>query len=477
MVKVEKLSENRVKLIVTVSAEDFDIALDKAFEKVVKEVKVDGFRPGKLPKKMFIERFGYEALYSDAVEFAFQATYPMALAESKVYPTADPKVDLDKDTKIEKGASFNYIVEVDVWPEIHLGDYKGLKVKKDAVKVTKKDIDDKIASVLKDKAENVIKEDAAAIGDTVVIDFEGFIDGVAFEGGKGENHPLELGSNSFIPGFEDQLVGVKSEEDKDVVVTFPENYQAKDLAGKEATFKCHVHEVKTKEVPELNDDFVAELEIKDVTTVDAYKEYIKNELTTERTTEAENKFEQEIIDAVCANSFADFPASLIANGVERQIKGLEDQAKQYGIPAEVLLQYYGVQSLEDYKKTVEENLRKQYLQELVFDKIVELEKLTASEKEVEAKYFEFASGDANKVAQLKKQYSPAQIEYQIKIEKAIKFMKDNVASGKKEADAEVSEEAPKAKKSTKKAEEPVAEEAAPAPKKKSTKKANTEEAK
>ncbi len=452
MVKVEKLSENRVKLVVTVSSEEFDKALDQAFEKVVKEVKVDGFRPGKLPKKMFIERFGYEALYSDAVEFAFQATYPLALSEAKVYPVADPKVDLEKDTKIEKGSSFNYIVEVDVWPEVHLGEYKGLKVKKDTVKVTKSDIDEQINTTLKSKAENVVKEDAAVMGDTVVIDFEGFLDGVPFEGGKGENHPLELGSNSFIPGFEDQLVGVKSEEDREVKVTFPENYQAENLAGKEAIFKCHVHEVKTKVVPELNDEFVAELDLKGVKTVDEYKEYVKKDLTDSKTKEAENKFESELLEEVCKNSFADFPASLINNAVERQVKGLEDQAKQYGIPSEVLLQYYGVASLDDYKKTVEENIRKQYLQELVFDKIIEMEKIKSTDKEVEAKYLEIASGDASRIAQLKKQYAPSQIEYQVKVEKVIKLLKDNIASTKKSTDDAPAEEAPKAKKTTKKAE-------------------------
>ena len=230
MVKVERLSENRVKLVVTVSAEQFDLALDAAFEKVVKDVKVDGFRPGKLPKSIYISRFGWESLYNEGIEFAFQSTYGMALQEAGVYPVDDPKVDLVDPAAIEKGKSFDYTVEVDVWPNVHLGEYKGVKVKKQSTRVLKKDVEAYINNVLKGKAENIIKEGAAELGDTVVIDFEGFVDGVAFEGGKGENYSLELGSNSFVPGFEEQLVGAKSEDEVEVKVTFPENYHA-DLAS------------------------------------------------------------------------------------------------------------------------------------------------------------------------------------------------------------------------------------------------------
>ena len=276
MVKVERLSENRVKLVVTVSAEQFDLALDAAFNKVVKDIKVDGFRPGKLPKSIYISRFGWESLYNEGIEFAFQATYPMALREAEVYPVDDPKVDLVDPAAIEKGKSFDYTVEVDVWPNVHLGEYKGVKVKKQSTRVLKKDVEAYIQNVLKGKAENVIKEGAAELGDTVVIDFEGFVDGVAFEGGKGENYSLELGSKSFVPGFEEQLVGAKSEDNVEVKVTFPENYHA-NLASKDAVFKCVVHEVKTKVVPELNDDFVKELEIENVHTKDEYlpKQYIE----------------------------------------------------------------------------------------------------------------------------------------------------------------------------------------------------------
>lgn len=427
MVKVERLSENRVKLVVTVSAEQFDLALDAAFEKVVKDIKVDGFRPGKLPKSIYISRFGWESLYNEGIEFAFQSTYGMALQEAGVYPVDDPKVDLVDPAAIEKGKSFDYTVEVDVWPNVHLGEYKGVKVKKQSTRVLKKDVEAYINNVLKGKAENIIKEGAAELGDTVVIDFEGFVDGVAFEGGKGENYSLELGSNSFVPGFEEQLVGAKSEDEVEVKVTFPENYHA-DLASKDAVFKCVVHEVKTKEVPTLNDEFVKELELENVNTVEEYQEYVKNLLKEQKTQAAEQQFEQDCVEAVLKNSYAEFPQSLINQAVERNVQRIEEQAKQYQLPVEVLLQYYQMGSLEDFRKVSEEQVRKEFLQELVFEEIIKLENIEASQEELEAKYLELAGGDQAKVKQVKKQYRESQVSFHIKTLKAVELVKANAVT-------------------------------------------------
>ncbi len=427
MVKVERLSENRVKLVVTVSAEQFDLALDAAFEKVVKDIKVDGFRPGKLPKSIYISRFGWESLYNEAIEFAFQSTYGMALQEAEVYPVDDPKVDLVDPAAIAKGSSFDYTVEVDVWPNVHLGEYKGVKVKKQSTRVLKKDVEAYIENVLKGKAENIIKEGEACLGDTVVIDFEGFVDGVAFEGGKGENYSLELGSNSFVPGFEEQLVGAKSEDEVEVKVTFPENYHA-DLASKEAVFKCVVHEVKTKEVPTLNEEFVKELELENVNTVEEYQEYVKSLIKDNKSKAAEQQFEQDCIDAVLKNSYAEFPQSLINQAVERNIARLEEQAKQYQVPVEVLLQYYQMGSLEDFKKMSEEQVRKEFLQELAFEEIIKLENIEATQEELEAKYLELAGGDKAKVKQVKKQYRESQVSFHIKTLKAVELIKANAVT-------------------------------------------------
>lgn len=427
MVKVERLSENRVKLVVTVSAEQFDLALDAAFNKVVKDIKVDGFRPGKLPKSIYISRFGWESLYNEGIEFAFQATYPMALREAEVYPVDDPKVDLVDPAAIEKGKSFDYTVEVDVWPNVHLGEYKGVKVKKQSTRVLKKDVEAYIQNVLKGKAENVIKEGAAELGDTVVIDFEGFVDGVAFEGGKGENYSLELGSNSFVPGFEEQLVGAKSEDNVEVKVTFPENYHA-NLASKDAVFKCVVHEVKTKVVPELNDDFVKELEIENVNTVEEYQEHVKALLKEQKAQAAEQQFEADCIEAVLKNSYAEFPQSLINQGVEREIQRVAAQAKQYGLETEMLLQYFGFENMDDFKKKSEENVKTEFLRELVFEEIIKLEGITCTPEELEAKYLELAGGDQSKVKQVKKQYSEAQVSFHINSFKVVDLIKSNAVT-------------------------------------------------
>ncbi len=430
-VNVERLSENSVKITIDVTTEEFDVALDKAFAKVVKEVKADGFRPGKMPKTIFIQRYGWESLYNDALQFVFEETYPKAIMEAKVYPTNEPKVDLDFST-LKKGSGFTYTAEVDVWPEVHLGEYKGIKVKPMSTRVTKKDVDAEVKKVLESKVENVIKEDPAEKGDTVVIDFEGFVDGVAFEGGKGENYGLELGSNSFIPGFEDQLIGTKTDDEVDVNVTFPKDYHA-NLAGKKAVFKVKVHEVKQKVYPELNDDLVKELDIKGVETVDAYLEYTKGQLKKNKTTAAENHMASALLEAVCKNSYAEFPESLIQSEVEYQVKNVEKQAKQYNLPVDVLLQYSGIQSIDDFKKGAEENARKSFLQELVIDEIIKLENIVATAEEIENQYRGLAgikdeddeATIAKKIANAKKQYKENQVAYRIKADKVIELLKKN----------------------------------------------------
>lgn len=427
MVKVERLSENRVKLTVTVSAEVFDQALDAAFKKVVKDLKVDGFRPGKLPKNIFVNRYGWEALYNDGIDFAFQLTYNEAIKEAKVFPTDDPDIKIVEPESIAKGKSFDYTAEVDVWPDVHLGEYKGIKVKKASARVTKKEVEEQINNVLKSKAENILKEGAAELGDTVVLDFEGFVDGVAFEGGKAENYSLELGSNAFIPGFEEQLVGSKTDDQIDVKVTFPADYQA-DLASKDAVFKCTIHEVKTKEIPTLNDEFVKELEIENVNTVEEYQEHIKATLKKQKTKEAETKFESDCIELILKNSYAEFPQSLINQGVEHKLAQVEQEAKQYGISVDLLLQYYQMGSVDDFKKIAEEQIRKEFLEELVFEEIAKLENIDVTDEEIEAKYLELAKFDEKMVKQVKKQYHQAQISFHLKALKVVQLIKDNVVT-------------------------------------------------
>lgn len=426
--KCERLSENKVKFTIEITAEEFDQALDKAFEVEVKKVKVDGFRPGKMPKNLFLQRFGIESLYQEALDEVFNQTYPKAVVESKVIPTAEPVIDLDY-KNLKQGSGFTYTAEVDIWPDVHLGEYKGLEVTELSKEVTQNDIDEKIKKVLADKIENVVKEGAAEKGDTVVIDFEGFIDGVAFEGGKGENYPLELGSGSFIPGFEDQLIGKKQDDEVDVNVTFPENYQA-DLAGKAATFKVKIHEVKMQVVPELTDDLVKELEIEGIETVDAYTNHLKEELATEKAKASENDLNNQLITAICKASYAEFPDSLIQNGVNQEVNRVEQQAKQYNIPVELFLKYSGIASMDDFKKNVEEYVRKSYLRDLVIEKIIEKENLAATDEEIEAEYKKLAEErkgqDINQaLKQVKKQYRKEDINYHLCSLKVLEILKAN----------------------------------------------------
>lgn len=427
-VNVERLSENSVKVTVEVSAEEFDQALDKAFEKVVKDVKADGFRPGKMPKTIFIQSM-VGVLYIKMLTFDFESTVSKSSDGGKSISNRWPE-SWFRLFFSWKRKRFTYTAEVDVWPEVHLGEYKGIKVKPLSTRVLKKDIDEEVKKVLDTKVENVIKDTPAENGDTVVIDFEGFVNGVAFDGGKADNYPLELGSKSFIPGFEDQLIGAKSEDEVEVNVTFPKDYH-ESLAGKDATFKVKVHEVKGKVYPELNDELVKELEISGVQTVDAYLDYVKADLKKRKEQEAESHLVNSLVDAVCKASYAEFPKSLIDSEVENQVKRVEEQAKQYKMPVEVLLQYSGMASLDDFKKNAEDYARKSFLQELVIDKIIELEKIEASDKEIEAEYKKIAGvkdqdKDADKkIAQVKKQYRINQVAYQVKANKVIELLKAN----------------------------------------------------
>jgi len=433
LINNERINDARVKLTIEVSKEEFDSALDKAFEKVVKEVKVDGFRPGKMPKAMFIKRFGVEVLYEEAVNFALNDTYGKALMESQANPISDPSVS--NLSEVKEGQGFTYEVEFDVMPEVKDLEYKGLVVKKEAVKVTAKMVTERINHTLEQKAENVLKEGKVENGDITIIDFEGFKDGVAFPGGKAENYELTIGSHSFIPGFEESMVGMVAGETREINVTFPENYQEKSLAGAPVIFKVTVHEIKTKQLPELNDEFVSELEIENVKTVDEYKEHVKEEIKKQLTAQVESKYENDIVKALIAKTNVEVPQSVVDHEVEHGVKNVEAQAKQYGIPVEVLLQYQGIKDMEAYKEMYKNYITDDIKRELCFAYIVKEEKLEAKPKEVEAKYLEIANvkpeateEEVKKaVEQVKRQYPLYSVIAQINNEKAFNFVKKNVA--------------------------------------------------
>ena len=430
IVSTEKINESKIKLTIEVSTEEIDKCLDEAFDKVIKDVKVSGFRPGKMPKNMFINRFGYEALYEEAMNIALNKTYPAALSEAKLQPVSDPT--LTDASEFAKDKEFTYSVTFDVWPTITLGEYKGIEVKRMSTEVTEELINERIKHDQERKAENVLKEGAIEKGDTAVIDFEGFVDGVAFEGGKAENYELEIGSGTFIPGFEDQLIGMVTGEQKDINVTFPENY-AKELAGKPAVFKILVHEVKTRVLPEVDDEFVEDLEIKDVKTKDQYLEYIKNELSENLKRQAENNFVNTLVDKVISDAKTELPEGVVNKEVEEQVKRVEKQAKAYNLPVELLLKYSGVESLDAYKEQAKKYIEKDILTELCFEEIAKVEKLEPTEEEIFAEYDKLcgitAEDDdqtkAKKRKEAQKQNSIYNVIANLKNQKVIDFLKAN----------------------------------------------------
>lgn len=429
--KMEYVTETSVKLVVKVSAEEWASALDKAFEKVVKEVKVDGFRPGKMPKALFIRRFGWESLYNDALDFVLQESYPKAIEQADIYPVSQPQIDLAVE-KLTPTKGFDYTVVVDVIPPVQLGEYKGLKVKTLSKRVTKKNVDEYIKKQLEGKVENVIKEGPAELGDTVVIDFKGFLGDEPFEGGEAENYELELGSNSFIPGFEDQLVGTTSEQEVEVKVTFPTNYH-ESLAGKDATFKVTVHEVKSKVYPKLTDELVKEFNVENVSTVAEYKVYVENLLKQQKEEAYEKDLTAKLVDKAVSNAKVLIPQSLIDQEVERMVKDLEAQAAQYKVPTEVLLQYMGLSSVEAYKKQAAVQAEKSIKEELVLSEIVKVEKLDATQEEILAEYEKVAGiteADSEEAKQKKLQevvqrYPISRVAYHLNMQKAVKFLRDN----------------------------------------------------
>ena len=290
----EKKANNIHEISVKIEGKEWEDALTKAFEKANKNAKIDGFRPGKAPRHIFEKKYGKESLYMDAVDLVLQDKYTKVIEDSKLEPVVQPKVDIKSID--ENGVELIFVITTK--PEVKLGKYKDLGIKKDVVKVTKKEVEERLEELQKQYAEIVVKDGAIEEGDTAIIDFDGYLDGVQFEGGKGENYPLGIGSHTFIPGFEEQLVGMKSEEEKDINVTFPEDYPAENLKGKEVVFKVKVHEVKTKVLPELDEEFFLDLGMDDVKNKEELLNKLEEEIKAHKEYDAENRHVDEALEMV-----------------------------------------------------------------------------------------------------------------------------------------------------------------------------------
>ncbi len=379
-VKWEKQEGNEGVLTFEVSAEEFDKALDQAFKKVAKDVQIPGFRKGKIPRGLFEKRFGVEALYQDAVDIVLPTAYMQAVDEAEIEPVDQPDIDIES---IGKGEPLVFTAKVTVKPEVKLGEYKGLEVEEETVEVTDEDVMHDLEHQREHHAELVVKEDGEIEeGDTAVIDFEGFVDGEAFEGGKAENHSLEIGSGQFIPGFEEQLIGKKPGEEVEVNVTFPEDYHAEDLAGKEATFKVTIHEVKFKELPELDDEFAKDLD-DEVETLEELKAKKKEQLLEQKKQDADNKKRETLIEKASENTEIDIPDAMVETELDQMVQEFEQRLQMQGMTLEMYTQFSG-QDKDGLKEQMREDAEKRVKTNLTLDAIAETEELEASDEDVEA---------------------------------------------------------------------------------------------
>lgn len=376
----EKLEGNRGVLTVEVDVEKVKEGLDAAFKKVVKQVNVPGFRKGKMPRQLFEQRFGIESLYQDAIDFLLPEAYTAAIEEAGIEPVDRPEIDVEQ---FEKGNTFIFKATVTVKPEVKLGEYKGLEVEKFDTTVTEEEVDNEIKQLQERQAELVVKEDGTADnGDTVVIDFEGFVDGEAFEGGKAENYSLELGSNSFIPGFEEQLVGLATGESKEVEVSFPEEYHAAELAGKPAVFKVTLHEIKTKELPSLDDEFAKDVD-EEVETLEALKEKIKNRIEHDKMHQGEHHVQNTVVDLAAANAEIEVPEVMIETEVDRMLKEFEQRLQMQGMNLELYFQFSG-QDEEALRGQMSEEAAQRVRANLTLEAVAKAENLEASDEDVSA---------------------------------------------------------------------------------------------
>ncbi|WP_159315548.1 trigger factor [Mammaliicoccus sciuri] len=377
----EKKEGNQGLLTVTVPKEEVDKGLDKAFKKVVKQINVPGFRKGKMPRPLFEQRFGVESLYQDALDFILPEAYGNAVEEAEINPVDRPEIDV---TQMEKGKELIFEATVTVEPEVELGDYKGLSIEKQDREVTDEEFNQAIEDAVSRQAELTVKEDEIAEGDVVNINFDGYVDGEAFEGGQAEGYDLEIGSGSFIPGFEEQLIGLKANDSKDVVVTFPEEYHAEELAGKEATFKCEVNEVKSKEIPELDDELAQELD-ESVSTVDEYKEKLRKDLEEAKVNQAEATEKEEAITKATDNAKVDIPEAMINTELDRMMQEFEQRISQQGLNLELYYQFSG-QSEEELKAQMKEDAEKRVKTNLTLRAIADAENIEVSDADVEAEF-------------------------------------------------------------------------------------------
>ena len=421
--QVEKLEKNMAKLTIEVGADELDKAIESAYQKQKGKISIPGFRKGKVPRQVVEKMYGKEVFYEDAANILIPDAYEKALDECEENIVSSLKIDV---TQIEAGKPFIFTAEVALKPEVKLGKYKGVKVEKSDVAVTDEEVDEVIEKERESNARNIAVEDRAVKdGDMTVIDFEGFVDGEAFEGGKGENYPLTIGSGAFIPGFEEQLIGAEIGKEAEVNVTFPEDYHAENLKGKAAVFKCTVKEIKEKELPELDDEFASE--VSEFETLTEYKEDVKKNLEEKKIKEAKESKEREAVEAVVDLSEMDIPEAMIETQQRQMVDEFAQRITMQGLSMEQYFQFTGTsyqQMLENVKPQAEKRIQSR----LVLEAIAEAEKIEVSDEEFEKELETMAEVyqmDAAKVKEMLGEKEMKNIRQDLAVKKAAEFVAEN----------------------------------------------------
>lgn len=416
------MKKNVKEIEIKLEGKEWETCLDKAFKKKNKDVRIDGFRKGQAPKATYIKKFGIESLYMEAVDFAIDSAYKKALDEAKVVPVIEPKLDV-KDIN-EKAVTFMFTIVTK--PEVKLGEYKKLGIKKETAKATKKEIDEEVEQLRSQMAEIVLKDakEKVAEKDTAVIDFKGYVDGKELEGGKGENFPLEIGSHSFIPGFEEGLIGMKSGENKTLDLEFPKDY-VKDLAGKKVKFDVTVHEIKTRKLPELNEDFYKDLGYEDMKTEEEFRKEVEKVLNDRKQKELDDKFLDACLEKAANNMKVDINDEIIDDEIHRMIHDVEHKLQMQGLTIDQYYEFTGLTHEKMHEQMHDEAVKRikyRYLIECVAD----AEKIDFTKKEVEAKAEEMAKNYGITKDELLKAYgSDEVVKYDMKMYKALEIIKEN----------------------------------------------------
>ncbi|MFD1203972.1 MULTISPECIES: trigger factor [Sporosarcina] len=421
-VKWEKEEGNKGILTVTVPAEKVDAALDEAFKKVVKQVQAPGFRKGKMPRKMFERMYGVEALYNDALDIILPEVYSNALDEAEVEPIAQPEIDVEQ---MEKGKELIFKAHIQLKPEVKLGDYKGLEVKRQETEVTDEEIEEQLKDRQQAFAEMVVKEDGAVEnGDTVNLDFEGFVDGEAFEGGKAEGYDLEIGSNSFIPGFEEQMVGMKMGEEKDIELTFPEEYHAAELAGKPAVFKVKVNEIKSKEIPELDDELAKEID-EEVESLDALRSKLKEKTAEEKKAASETALRDDLVEAAARNAEMDIPEVMVDSEVDRMMNDFAQRLQMQGMNLDLYFQFSG-QDEDALRAQMRDDALSRVRVSLTLEAIGKEENIEVTEEEINEELQKMSEQFGMEIDQIKQTLGGTQVlENDLRFNKTVEFLVEN----------------------------------------------------